>query len=131
MYIHLKLIGVLLMLLAVLHTGFSKYFNWKKELPNLSLINKQMMKVHTFFLAFVLFLIGALCFTNTNEIIETNLGKTLAFGLAIFWFIRLLFQFFVYSPKLWKGKRFETIMHVVFTFLWGYLSAVFFIIFLN
>ena len=119
------------MLLAFLHAGFPKYFNWKKELPNLSLINKQMMEVHTFFLAFVLFLIGLLCFLSTNEIIETNLGRTLAVGLAIFWFVRLLFQFFVYSPKLWKGKKFETVMHVLFTFLWGYLSAIFFIIFLN
>lgn len=131
MHIHLKIIGILLSLLAFLHLGFSKYFNWKKELSNLSLINSQMMKVHTFFLALILLLVGILCFTSSNEIIETNLGKKLAFGLAIFWFVRLVFQFFVYSPKLWRGKRFETIMHVLFSLFWGYLSVVFFVIFLN
>ncbi|WP_028890098.1 hypothetical protein [Tenacibaculum ovolyticum] len=131
MYIHLKIIGVLLTLLAFLHIGFSKYFNWKEELSTLSLINQQMMKVHTFFIAFVVFLIGVLCFTSTKEIIETNLGRKIAFGLSLFWFVRLVFQFFVYSPMLWKGKIFETIMHVLFTLFWGYLSTVFFIIYLN
>ncbi|WP_422090421.1 hypothetical protein [Tenacibaculum ovolyticum] len=131
MYIHLKIIGVLLTLLAFLHIGFSKYFNWKEELSTLSLINQQMMKVHTFFIAFVVFLIGVLCFTSTKEIIETNLGRKIAFGLSLFWFVRLVFQFFVYSPMLWKGKIFETIMHVLFTLFWVYLSTVFFIIYLN
>ena len=131
MYIHLKIIGVLLIVLAFLHIGFSKYFNWKEELSSLSLINQQMMKVHTFFIAFVVFLIGVLCFTSTEEIIETNLGRKIAFGLSLFWFVRLVFQFFVYSPVLWKGKIFETIMHVLFTLFWVYLSTVFFIIYLN
>jgi len=131
MYIHLKIIGVLLIVLAFLHIGFSKYFNWKEELSILSLINQQMMKVHTFFIAFVVFLIGVLCFTSTKEIIETNLGRKIAFGLSLFWFVRLVFQFFVYSPMLWKGKIFETIMHVLFTLFWVYLSTVFFIIYLN
>lgn len=131
MYIHLKIIGVLLIVLAFLHIGFSKYFNWKEELSTLSLINQQMMKVHTFFIAFVVFLIGVLCFTSTKEIIETNLGRKIAFGLSLFWFVRLVFQFFVYSPMLWKGKIFETIMHVLFTLFWVYLSTVFFIIYLN
>ncbi|WP_064967092.1 hypothetical protein [Tenacibaculum ovolyticum] len=131
MYIHLKIIGVLLIVLAFLHIGFSKYFNWKEELSTLSLINQQMMQVHTFFIAFVVFLIGVLCFTSTKEIIETNLGRKIAFGLSLFWFVRLVFQFFVYSPMLWKGKIFETIMHVLFTLFWVYLSTVFFIIYLN
>lgn len=125
MYIHLKIIGVLLIVLAFLHIGFSKYFNWKEELSALSLINQQMMKVHTFFIAFVVFLIGVLCFTSTEEIIETNLGRKIALGLSLFWFVRLVFQFFVYSPVLWKGKIFETIMHVLFTLFWVYLSTVF------
>ena len=131
MYIHLKIIGVLLTLLAFLHLGFPKYFDWKKELSSLSLINKQMMKVHTFFIAFVVFLIGILCITATGEIIDTGLGKKIAFGLGCFWFVRLFFQFFVYSTKLWKGKKFETTMHVLFTFFWMYLSIVFFIIYFN
>jgi hypothetical protein len=49
MEIHFKIIGVLLIALALAHIVFPKYFNWDKELKSLSLINRQMMTVHTFF----------------------------------------------------------------------------------
>lgn len=90
-----------------------------------------MMEVHTFFLALTVFLMGLLCLTSSNEIVETQLGRRIACGLGIFWSIRLFFQFFVYSSKLWKSKRFETIVHIAFSFLWTYLSSVFLYIAMN
>ncbi len=48
----MKIIGFLLITLALVHIIFPKYFNWNKELKALSLINRQMMTVHTFFIAF-------------------------------------------------------------------------------
>lgn len=125
MEIHFKIIGFLLMTLALIHIPFPKYFKWEEDLKSLSLMNRQMMTVHTFFIALTVFLMGALCLTSTTELIETKLGKTICFGFGIFWTIRLFIQFFVYSPKLWKGKKFETIVHVVFSILWSYLSFVF------
>ena len=56
MEVHLKIIGILLMLLALVHTIFPRYFNWKNELKELSLMNRQMMKIHTFFIAVTVFL---------------------------------------------------------------------------
>jgi hypothetical protein len=117
--------------LAFVHAFFPRYFNWKKDLQPLNLINKQMMYVHTFFVAFIVFLMGLLCFFCADDIINTHLGKQVALGLFIFWGLRLVFQFFVYSPKLWKGKPFETAMHFVFSLLWIYLTTVFFIIYLG
>ena len=131
MELHLKIIGLLLIGLAIVHVIFPAYFNWKKELKSLSLINIQMMYVHTFFVAFVVFLMGLLCFFCAYDIINTRLGRQLALGLFIFWGLRLLFQFFVYSPKLWRGKKFETIMHIVFSALWIYLTTVFLLIYLG
>ncbi len=131
MELHLKIIGTLLSLLAFIHIGFPKYFNWKTELKSLSLINKQMMAVHTFFIALVVFLIGLLCLTSSNELVHTSLGKKISLGLGVFWILRLVFQLFVYSPKLWKGKKFETTMHIVFTFFWIYMSTLFFMIYLK
>lgn len=125
MEVQLKIIGVLLMALASIHIFFPKYFNWKEELKPLSLINRQMMTVHTFFIGFVVFLIGLLCLTSTTDLTQTKLGKTISLGLGIFWGTRLTFQLFVYSPKLWKGKTFETTIHVVFTILWTYLTGIF------
>lgn len=119
------------MSLALMHLIFPKYFNWKEELQSLSLINKQLMIVHTFFIALGVFLMGLLCLTSTTELIETELGKTISFGFGFFWSIRLIIQFWGYSSKLWKGKSFETIIHVVFSGLWMYLSAIFWINYIN
>jgi hypothetical protein len=125
MVIHFKIIGVLLIVLACVHLVFPKYFNWDKELNSLSLINRQMMIVHTFFVALTVFLMGLLCLTSSSELIETHLGKKISFGLGIFWTIRLFIQFFGYSTVLWKGKTFETGMHIIFSLLWTYLSFIF------
>ncbi len=122
---HFKIIGALLVVLALIHFVFPKYFNWKEDLSSLSLINRQMMIVHTFFIALVVFMIGLLCITSSHELIHTEFGKKVSLGIGIFWTIRLFIQFFGYSSDLWKGKRFETLMHVLFTCLWLYMSIVF------
>ena len=57
MEIHYKIIGIILIALAFSHVIFPKYFKWEKELKSLSLINQQIMKVHTFFIALVVLLI--------------------------------------------------------------------------
>ncbi len=126
MEIHFKIAGILLIALSLIHIAFPKYFGWLNELKQLSLINRQMMYVHTFFVAFVVLLMGLLCVTSAQQIIHTTLGNRLAFGLGCFWVIRLFVQFFIYSPKLWRGKKFETTIHILFSLLWAYLSAVFF-----
>jgi hypothetical protein len=113
------------MALALIHVIFPRYFNWKEELKSLSLMNQQMMTIHTFFIALVVFLMGLLCLTSSTDLIETRLGKTISLGLGVFWSVRLFIQFFGYSSKLWKGKTFETIVHIVFSIFWVYLSILF------
>ena len=125
MHLHIKIIGILLITLAMIHAAFPRYFNWTKELGSLNLINRQMIMVHTFFIALAIFLMGMLCLTSSDELINTSLGKKIALGLGIFWTLRLFIQLFGYSSKLWKGKTFETSMHVLFICLWTYLSFIF------
>ena len=122
---HIKIIGVSLIVLALLHCLFPRYFNWKQELGSLSVINRQMFHVHSFFIALMVLLMGLLCLTCSPELLKSTLGKRICLGLGIFWIARLAIQFFVYSPKLWKGKRFETSVHVLFSMFWIYLSTVF------
>jgi len=129
--IQIRIVGILLVLLSFLHIVFPRYFNWKEELKSLSLMNRQMMKTHTFFIAFTVFLMGSLCFTSSKDLIETNLGNTISLGFAFFWSIRLLLQFFGYSSELWKGKTFETIVHIFFSCFWLYLSVLFWLSYLG
>lgn len=89
------------------------------------------MEVHTFFVALTVMLIGLLCCFYADNLANSQFGRVIAMGLGIFWGIRLLFQFFVYSPKLWRGKPFETTMHIIFSLLWIYLTFVFITVGLN
>jgi hypothetical protein len=126
MVLQIKIAGILMIILALMHVVFPKYFNWKTELKSLSLINKEIMLVHTFFIALIVFLIGLLCLTSANELIGTSFGKRISLGIGIFWGIRLLVQFFGYSSELWKGKKLETTIHIIFSILWIYFTSIFF-----
>lgn len=121
MHIHVIIIGIIFIVLALIHFIFPKYFDWENEFKSLSLINSQIMKVHTIFIALTVLLMSLLCLTSANELIETSLGKKIVLGLSIFWTFRLIIQFFGYSPKLWRGKLFETIVHILFSMLWIYI----------
>ncbi|HEU5052831.1 MAG TPA: hypothetical protein VFT78_06950 [Hanamia sp.] len=54
-------------------------------MSSISHINRQMMYVHAFFIAFIVFLMGLLCLISSNELITTTFGKRIALGLGIFW----------------------------------------------
>ncbi|MFI5132118.1 MAG: hypothetical protein ACHQFX_19090 [Chitinophagales bacterium] len=129
MELHLKIIGIILIVLALIHIVFPRFFKWKQELNSLSTMNRQLMLVHTFFIALMVLLNGLLCLSSAPELINTNLGKKISLGLGVFWTIRLFIQFFGYSPVVWKGKPFETTVHVLFSLLWTYLSLIFLVIY--
>jgi hypothetical protein len=131
MELHLKIIGWSFVILAIVHIIFPRYFDWKNELKQLSLINRQMMIVHTFFIALTVFLMGLLCLTSYNMLINSELGHRISFGFFVFWLARLVIQFWGYSSELWKGKSFETGMHILFSLFWTYVTIVFLLIFLN
>ena len=123
--LHLRIAGALLVALALMHAGFPRYFQWKQKLAGLDALQRQIAQVHTFFIALTVLLMGALCIRSPQELSSTPLGHTVLAGLAIFWGCRLVFQWLVYSPSLWRGRRFETFMHLLLSVLWVYLTAVF------
>ncbi len=126
MELQLKIIGVMLVLLSFVHGIFPKYFNWKEELKDLSMMNREMMKVHTFFIALMVFGVGMLNIFCTEDLLNTRLGNKIAIFLGVFWGIRAFLQFFGYSTEIWKGKTFETIVHIVFSIFWIYMTVLYF-----
>lgn len=127
MIIPLHILGTVFTVLALAHIGFPRYFKWKVELAPLSTINRQMMQVHAAFIAIVVMLMGLLCLTSAADLVSTVLGRRICMMLGVFWTLRLAVQLFVYSPSLWRGKRFETTVHIVFSLLWAYSAATFFL----
>lgn len=123
---HLKLAGIALIVLGLSHAVFGPRFQWKEELGRISLLNRQIFYVHTFFIALVVVLLGILALFYTKELLTPSpLARVVLSGILFFWVCRLLIQFFVYDASLWKGNRFNTRMHVLFSFLWLYLVCVF------
>lgn len=126
MILHLRLTGTILLALCLLHLTFPRRFDWPRELGQLSLLNRQMFYVHTFFVCLVVAMMGLLCLLWPQELMRPSpLGRLLAAGLMLFWQIRLAVQLWVYDSSLWRGKAFETTVHIVFLGLWTYLTAVF------
>jgi hypothetical protein len=123
--LHLRLIGVLLLFLAASHALFPKRFAWKEELERLSLLNRQVFWVHTYFVVLIVAMFGLLSLLMPGELLSgTPLARAVLLGMTVFWGFRLYCQWFVYRAELWRGHRFNTAVHIAFTFLWAYLTTV-------
>lgn len=121
---HLRIVGVLLMLLGLSHIFFSRYFKWNRELADVSLFTRQVFFVHTFFIALGVVLAGAGSFVCADVLLRPGLlSRTLLAGLTLFWLCRLLVQFFTYDASLWRGDCFRTAMHIAFSALWLYVTV--------
>jgi hypothetical protein len=124
--LHLRIAGVGLIVLAFAHLAFPKQFHWKEELARLSLLNRQVFQVHTFFIGLVLVLFGALSSLYADALLTPSpLSKAVLAGFTLFWALRLFVQLFVYDRALWRGNRLYTGFHVLFTAYWTYLVAVY------
>ena len=111
--------GAAQILLALSHLAFPRRFRWREELSRLSQMNREMFRVHTLFVALTVLLMGVPMLIDPGAWLErTRLGTWAAIGFTVFWGIRLVIQWFGYSSELWRGRRFETWVHIAFTLLW-------------
>src|SRR5688500_5618087 len=125
--IHLRVVGVAMLLLVVMNiVDVPRRFRWKEEMASLSLLNRQIFQVHAAFICIVLMLFAALTLALPRELLQpTPLARAVVGGVGTFWFLRLLTQCFVYDRRIWRGSRFYTVMHIFFTALWIYFTATF------
>lgn len=124
--LHLRIVGVLLFALIAVNFVVPRRFDWAGQLRRVELFTRQVFWVHMLFILVVLALTGTLCLAFPHLLLDgTPLATLILCGLAMFWGLRLLVQLFVYDPKIWRGNRFNTSAHVVFTGLWSYFVAVF------
>jgi hypothetical protein len=124
--LHLQIVGVLLLLLAIAHAFFDRYFGWSRELGRVSLFTRRVFFVHCFFIALTLALSGAGSILYSGTLLRPDpLSRGILAALVVFWLCRLLAQFFAYDAAIWRGSRFRTSMHVFFSLLWCYVTAVY------
>lgn len=122
--LHLRIVGLMLFALLGLNFVLPKRFRWREELSRLSLFNRQIFIVHAMFICLILAMFGAISLFCAPLLLQpAPLARVVLAGLAGFWFVRLLVQWFVYHPSLWRGKRFETAVHVIFSGVWFYFAG--------
>ena len=124
--IHLRIVGIVLVLLGVSHAFFNRYFGWEQELAAISLLTRRVFFVHSFFIALGVVLAGAVSFVYADALLRpAALNRGLLAATTTFWLCRLLAQFFAYDSAIWRGDRFRTFMHVVFALLGCYVTAIY------
>ena len=124
--LHLRLSGVVMASLVVVNLLVPRRFHWREEMSRLSLVNRQIFQAHSVFLVLTLALFSALLLTCGPALLEpTRLSRAVLGGLTIFWGLRMLMQWCFYSPSIWRGHRFNTVMHYTFSVVWVYVTTVF------
>lgn len=122
---HLRTVGVLMAVLAIVNLFVPGRFHWREELARVSLVNRQIFQVHTLFIVLLIGLTSALLLTCAEALLEpSRLSRAVMIGLTIFWGLRMLVQWFFYSPQIWRGNRLHTAMHAIFSLGWIYVTTV-------
>ena len=123
---HLRIAGIFLLLVAAAHPFFPKQLGWKEDLAKLTLLNRQIFLVHNGFIVLILVLFGTLAMGFTEDLTApSRLAAAVLAGLTLFWGIRLITQQLIYDRSLWRGHRRNTVLHILATLLWIYLTGVF------
>ena len=84
---------------TVFHLFFWKLFDWKKDLASLTPVNRSVMQILNLCLTFMIFVMAYLSLFQPHEMLGNGLGKTLLAAFALFWFLRMLEQIFVFEVK--------------------------------
>ena len=122
----LRLAGAGLIGLAFLHIPMATKLKWRDDAAKMSRLNEAVFHVHTIFICLVLVAMGLPCLLDPGVLLEkTRAGAWGAWTLCLFWAYRLWCQWFTYKPAWWKGLRFETSMHWLFSGVWLFLSVLF------
>ena len=84
---------------AVFHLFFWRLFDWRNELTLLGPINRHVMPIMNWCLI-VLFLLFAYCsLFHTQELLGTELGKSLLVGISFLWLFRAALQVVYFGLK--------------------------------
>ena len=84
---------------TIFHLFFWRLFDWKKDLAHLTPVNRSVMQILNLCLTFMIFLMAYLSLFLPQEMLTTRLGSILLIAFALFWFLRMLEQIFVFEVK--------------------------------
>ena len=112
---------------AVLNLFLVRIMKWEESVARMPQLVREVFHVHAWFITITLVIFGVVTIRFAGELAAgpNDLGRWLAAGIGIFWLIRWLMQFFYYNSSHWRGKRAETIVHIVLIFIYGSFAGVY------
>ena len=115
---------------AVLNLFLVRIMKWEEEVARMPQLVREVFHVHAWFITFTLAIFGVVTIRFAGELATgtNDLGCWLTGGIGLFWLIRWLMQFFYYDSSHWRGKRAETIVHIVLIFLYGSIAGVYLLV---
>jgi hypothetical protein len=123
--LHLRLSGLLLVLLGLAHAAFDTRLNWRRDIQRLTPVNRQIFLVHWFYIALALVLLGLLSLLFAVPLLQPGpLPRAIFLGTCIVWTTRLFVQWFVFDRGLWRQDPLNRAIHYLLTVIWLYLLAV-------
>ncbi|MCT9930772.1 hypothetical protein N5079_11140 [Planotetraspora sp. A-T 1434] len=122
----LRLVGVALLGMGAFHAVLPRLIGWPADLAPTSLLTRQIAYAHTFFIGLTCVCLGLPPLLLTADLLSgSRLGTALLAGQTAFWATRLVFEFAVFSPRIWRGDRFRTAGHIALSILWTWVTAIF------
>jgi hypothetical protein len=110
---------------AMLNLFLVRIMKWEKAVARMPQLVREVFQVHAWFISITLVIFGVVTLRFAGELAAgtNDLGRWLAAGIGLFWLVRWVMQFFFYSSSHWKGKRAETIVHIVLILLYGFFAG--------
>ena len=100
MKISIRIGGILNLLLGVFHFAFWEIFNWPKSLECLSPDNSAILQVLNIHGAITILFFAYVSLFHTTELIETKIGRGVAYFIAFFYLIRIANEFLFWGMTI-------------------------------
>jgi hypothetical protein len=96
--------GMLWIVCFIFHVMFWRLFDWKNDLETVKKVNKGIIQVLNLCLMLVFLVFAYISLFQTDELLNTNLGRSLIAGMALFGVFRVIEQFIFFDAKLLRSQ---------------------------
>ena len=96
--------GVLWVICFIFHILFWRLFDWKRDLASVMPVNKSIIQVLNLCLMLCFLIFAYISLVHTDELLISQLGKSLIGGMAAFGIFRFAIHFFYFDLRLFRSK---------------------------
>jgi len=110
--------GIYTVTLIVFHVLFWRIFKWPETLRTLNYVNKATIQVLNISITFIFCIFAYISFAHVNDLLSTQLGRTLLILISLLWLFRAAQQVVFYKLKHGASVGL-TIYFLIGAFLYG------------